>query len=148
MKTIISAFLLSFRRSTQILRVLFPLLLLSTILFTTSCTSPNITYFPVQKEGHLSLLTLMEGKLIVDDGLLRARSGDTSYLLIWPYGYSYRISGSKVEVLNEKGEVAARTGQRYKFGGGSVPSFIDHTGKPSQIPLPAPYFLVGDVVDN
>lgn len=150
MKIQISAFTSCLRRNNYVAKLLFSLSLLFVVLFSVSCTSPNITCFPVQKENGVSLLAIATGELIIEDGCLRVKSGDTSSLLIWPYGYSYRISGNKVEVLNEKGEVVARTGQVKKFGGGEVELLLVIDLIDASLPenCVGPCWLVGEVLDK
>jgi hypothetical protein len=124
-------------------------MLIFTIMFVASCSTPNIpniSYFPVQKEPGLpSLMALESGKLLLEDGCLRSEWFGTSHLLIWPYGYTYRVSGNSVEVLNDKGEVAARTGQFKQFGGGEVPSIEPYTETTPAKNYAGPYWLVGNV---
>lgn len=130
-------------------KAIFILLLLVTVMFATACTPPSITYFPVQQEsGAPSPAALGAGKLVLKDGCLRLEWGGTSHLLIWPHGYDYRISGGNIEVLDENGQVVARTGQYKKFGGGEVPSIKLLTGSSPPENSRGPYWMVGEVVGN
>jgi hypothetical protein len=38
--------------------------------------------------------------------------------VMWPIGYSGRLSGGQIEVVNTEGSVVARTGNRYQIEGG------------------------------
>ncbi|MDV2990105.1 MAG: hypothetical protein P3T54_08155 [Dehalogenimonas sp.] len=116
----------------------------------TACTSesPEIDIFPVNKYPEAaSFLALNTGKLVVENDVLRLKSGGDSHLLIWPYGWSYRISGIQVEVLNQDGEFIVRSGQYKAFGGGEVISMEPYTGISPSGNAGGPYWLVGSVDD-
>ncbi|AKG52731.1 hypothetical protein DGWBC_0039 [Dehalogenimonas sp. WBC-2] len=129
------------------LKAIFILLLLVTVMFATACNPPSITYFPIQQEISPSPAVLGRGKLVLEDGCLRLWTGK-SYLLIWPPGYSYRTIESDVEVIDEKGDIVARTSQYKKFGGGEVPSIKLLTGSSPPENGRGPYWMVGEVVGN
>jgi hypothetical protein len=111
-------------------------------------SSPTVSYFPVQQTSGPSLTALTSGKLVLENGCIRLKWDGGSDLLIWPYGYSYRISGSLVEVVDDKGNMVARTGQCKQLGGGEVPSIEPYTGKPSPANCSGPYWLVGSGIKN
>jgi hypothetical protein len=82
-------------------------------------------YFPVQKEvAWAELLTLLPGKLVMDDaGYLRVNvTNDLHALIIWPYGYSLRIEDKEMWILNDKGQAIMRVGDSVKLGGGFIPA--------------------------
>lgn len=67
-------------------------------------------------------LSFTVGTLVVDPaaGVAIAQEGvDKSTIAVaWPKGFTGRKSGDQVEVLNSKGDVVAKTGERYKLLGG------------------------------
>lgn len=130
------------------LRASLMLVLISTNLLASSCSAPAVLYFPVRREPGLLYLAMLPGKLVLTDGLLRCKGGNGSYLLIWPYGYSYRVSGGKVEILNEEGDTVVRTGEYKQFGGGIVPSVEAYVNEPPPPGLPGPYWLANPIRDN
>jgi len=113
------------------------------------CVSPaTISYFPVQKSAGLVMQALNYGTLVVDGGCLRLEWDDDSYVMIWPFGYSYRVSGAKLEVFNEKGEFACRTGQLLRVSGGETPSIEAITGTSPPSSCPGPYWVVGSEIQG
>lgn len=114
--------------------------------------TPSLTpFFPVQKSGLDQMLSLAEGKLVLDNGYLRLKrffgKGD---LLIWPYGYSLRIEGKEIQAIDSDGQVVARVGDRIKVGGGEVPAEIveKYIGQPLPDNCTGPYWIVSEVVDS
>ncbi len=115
-----------------------------------SSSTPN---FPVQKAGLGGMDALLEGRLELDNGYLRVKYVDNNYLLIWPHGFSLRIEGEEIQVIDSNGQVFARVGDIIKVGGGEAPS-----GKEKEYlekyfveqPLPddcqGPYWIIGQVV--
>ena len=84
---------------------------------TSSTETPlTISYFPVQNEDPgIYMLALLLGKLYIDiNGYLRIN--DT--LVIWPYGYSYRVEGTNTLIIDKRGNLAVRVGEDVKIGGG------------------------------
>lgn len=119
--------------------------------------TPSLTpFFPVQKSGLDQMLSLAEGKLVLDNGYLRIkrilalRFIGESDLLIWPYGYSLRIEGKEIQVIDSDGQVVARVGDRIKVGGGEVPAEIveKYIGQPLPDDCKGPYWIVSEVVDS
>jgi hypothetical protein len=116
----------------------------------TACTTPTLTYFPVRHDSGISLLLPNYGKIVLEDGLLRFKENfsDTSYMLIWPEGFSYRVSGSRVEVLNAEGQVVAKTGEYKLIGGGPASSVEYYTGEQPPVPMPSPYWAMDTTIKN
>ena len=59
---------------------------------------------------------LIGGQLLPDPDVgtvLRVEEDGRLEPITWPAGYTGRLAGSEVEILNERGEVVARTGQKY-----------------------------------
>ena len=116
------------------------LLLILALCLLPACSSLTVAYFPVRQDPGISLLSVLYGKIELNDGILRLKeSTGTSYALIWPRGYSYQVSGGKVEVIDENGGIVAKIGQ-CKFLSGSPVYSIDYYvgGKP---PVPVPGFV-------
>jgi hypothetical protein len=69
------------------------------------------------------------GKLVVDNSMhcprVRSGNGDIDYLPVWPSGYSARISGGVVEIMDESGDVIAREGDDVDLRGGPIPATFD-----------------------
>ncbi|PPD57506.1 hypothetical protein JP09_009265 [Dehalogenimonas etheniformans] len=127
------------------------LLVLGLVLLSLSaCTTPTVAYFPVRHDSGISLLLPNYGKIVLEDGLLRFKENfsDTSYLLIWPHGFSYRVSGSRVEVLDAEGTVVAKTGQYKLIGGGPASSVEYYTGEQPPVPVPGPYWAMDRTLKN
>jgi hypothetical protein len=59
------------------------------------------------------------GQLVVDAefGTALIEDGREAVPVMWPPGTTGRQAGSEVEVVNKKGEVIARTGNRYQIEG-------------------------------
>lgn len=103
------------------------LILLSLMLLlglATACRSNNsskITYFPIQiapapKDQPQLLFTLLQGKLVLENGCLQIYSMP----IIWRYGYSWLSEENIVWVLNDKHEKVAKNGDYVKMGGGAI----------------------------
>jgi hypothetical protein len=140
--------------------------LVTVLITSTSChdnsftTAPTAPYFPVQKEPDPSYIypaALAEGKLVLDNSNLRLKpswgKGDVwskGELLVWPYGYSLRINGKQIQIIDNDGQLVARVGDKIKVGGGEVPAEIVeiYTGKRPPDECPGPYWLVSEVIDN
>jgi hypothetical protein len=134
----------SIRRSALILLVILTLCLLS------ACASPTVTYFPVRQAPGIFLLSVEYGKLELVDGIIRLKElgTGTSILLVWPTGYSYRVAGSKIEILDADKAVVAATNE-YKELDGSPASGIEYyTGQKPPVPAAGPYFIVDKVIKN
>lgn len=90
-----------------------------------------------------------EGKLILENGCLRLKysNGESSFI-IWPYGFSVRVEGNSVQVINDKGQIVTSVGDELKIGGGEISVDIVEklTGQKLPDNCPGPYWLAGDVV--
>jgi hypothetical protein len=129
-------------------------------IMSTSChdnsftTTPPAPFFPVKKEPDSSYIypsALSEGKLVVDHSNLRLKHfWGTSDLLIWPYGYSLRIEGKELQVVDNYGQLVGRLGDKIKVGGGEVPAEIveEYIGQPLPDDCEGPYWLVSEVIEN
>jgi hypothetical protein len=139
--------------------VIFPIMSISCRdnSFTTAPTAP---FFPVQKEydpGYIYPDALFEGKLVLDNSNLRLKpswgKGDVwgkGDLLVWPYGYSLRIKGKQIQIIDNDGQLVARVGDKIKVGGGEVAAEIVEKYIGQQLPddCTGPYWLVSKVIDN
>jgi len=132
----------------RILRLLPICLLFSLSAILTSCSPAFVSYFPVQSKAGASLLALNEGKLQLENGCLRSHLGDISYLLIWPPGYSYHVSGNRVNILNEQHVIVASTGEFKVFTGGEITSIAQYIGVPPLGNCAGPYWLVSDISES
>ena len=76
-----------------------------------------VPYFPVQKDvPQIMYLVLLPGTLVMDKaGYLRVNvDKDTQALVIWPYGYSLKIEGKEIQIINDKGQIVAKVGDTVK----------------------------------
>ncbi len=77
------------------------------------------TLDPTSQEG--CYLMGVAGDLVTDPSAGTAITDDTfggRVVLTWPNGWTARSSGSEVEILNRKGQVAYRTGTHVNLMGG------------------------------
>ena len=59
------------------------------------------------------------GELVADQAYGTAIVEDNHQTpVMWPPGYTARLSGGRVEVVNKQGDVVARTGNHYQIEGG------------------------------
>jgi hypothetical protein len=64
---------------------------------------------------------VVEGQLIPDSSAGSAiMLGDLVWRIRWPVGYSGRRAGDEVEILDQTGQVVARTGTHVRLGGGEI----------------------------
>ena len=113
-----------FKRLIQIIGTLIfiPILAIGCSNNSTDKTQP-VPYFPVQKDVPQELmLALLPGTLVMDkDGYLRVNvTEDLQALVIWPHGYSLKIEGKEIQIINDKGQIVAKVGDTVKLGGGFV----------------------------
>lgn len=91
---------------------------------------PLLAAFPTHPEptsGHDQ--ALLQGKLIVSGGCLRLRLDylpEDTFLIYWPYGYSYRENAKGIKVFDEAGRFVATVGDYLSLVGGEY--YGDITG--------------------
>jgi len=95
----------------------------------------------------------VEGKLVLEDNYLRVNRLEipySSHIIIWPYGCSLDASGSKMQVLNARGQPAAVVGDYVFVGGGELPdsSAEKYTGYPLPETAQGPYWMAGPPADG
>jgi hypothetical protein len=122
------------------------LILVSLALSACLSSSPaSVTYFPIQKEVELIVLqSILPGELVLDDAnYLRVDNN----LIIWPYGYSLKIEGKDIWIIDDKNQPAVMVGDWVKIGGGFVlASFAEEKiGHPLPVDCVGPYWLAGGV---
>jgi hypothetical protein len=81
-------------------------------------------------------------RIVSDSGL-----GD--YLPLWPAGYTVRVTGDEVEILDSLGQVFARVGQQVRLDGGDIPVVWDlepYQSLLNELPRDChgPYWIVSD----
>ena len=77
-------------------------------------------------------------------GYLRLkRTADLHALIIWPYGYSLKIEGNEIWIINEKGQAVTKAGDTIKLGGGFVDASASEERMGHALPEAAtgPYFI-------
>jgi len=131
-------------------RLIIGLLLVLLVLVPVACTTTVEIYFPVQKSGLAQMDVLLEGNLELDDGWLRAQSSDSSYLLIWPYGFSVQGEGEEIQVLDGDGQVVAIVGEAIKVDGGeSTVEIVEmYIGRLLPDDCAGPFWLVSGVIND
>ena len=116
----------------------------------------KIDYFPTANDPtNISMLLSTQGQLVIQGGTIRLAPFALgvvpfpvkSYLVIWPYGYSYRKSGVRIEILDEKGNVTARVGDFVTLDGGELPDNAAGTNFSPQLPNDKlrPVWLMGQI---
>ncbi|HEX9896045.1 MAG TPA: hypothetical protein VGA85_00070 [Dehalococcoidales bacterium] len=123
-------------------------------IFTIACTCNSADntqpepYFPVQKEVAEEVMQArLEGKLVMDDaGYLRVYDA----LIIWPHGYSLKIEGKEIWIINDKGQAVARVGDMVMVGGGFVDTWVAEEKIGCALPEDAkgPCWLAGNVIKD
>ncbi len=94
------------------------------------------------------MLTLLSGKLVDDAGYLRINvNNDLHALIIWPYGYSLKIEGKEMWIINDKGQAVARVGDTVKLGGGflGASDMEEIMGHALPEDVEGPYFLANPI---
>ncbi len=113
---------------------------------TSSSAAP---FFPTQKNyTEHTMLALLEGKLVLEDGCLRV----DNYLLLWPHGLSISTDGKVIQIIDNTGKPIARVGDNIKLsgGGGEMPREII-ANYSTELPIDrcsGPYWIVGEVLTN
>jgi hypothetical protein len=85
----------------------------------------NELIFPTQRNlnGRRDIMSaLLIGQLVEKDNFLRiqARESETSYIVIWPPNYTFRIAHGRIEVLDEKGKRRVKVGEEVFVDGGET----------------------------
>ncbi|MGD9117829.1 MAG: hypothetical protein PVJ08_03720 [Dehalococcoidia bacterium] len=133
-------------------KLIIGLLLVLLVLVPVGCTSTVEIFFPVQQSGFDQMDALLEGNLeLDDDGWLRAESGNSRYVLIWPYGFSVRGEDEEIQVIDGDGQVVAIEGEAIKVGGGegaSVEIVEMYIGKSLPDSCDGPFWIVSEVIND
>jgi hypothetical protein len=118
-------------------------------------TSPGpLLFFPVQMDKYIGspqMASLAYGILALDNSCLRLKPPDgkgESNLPVWPPGFSARIEGQVVYIIDRDGRTIAKTGDSMEVGGGQVTAQVVETYIGYSLPAycEGPYWLVGNVV--
>ncbi len=131
-------------------KLIVGLLLLALVLVPIGCTVTSEILFPTQRDGLGQMDALLQGELELDDGWLGAESNNSSYVLIWPYGFSVRGEGKEIQVLDGEGDVVAVVGDAIKVGGGEATLEIVemYTGNVFPDGMAGPYWIVSEVLSD
>lgn len=133
--------------------VIVPIMLISCYDNSSNTAWPT-PFFAVKKEApnfNTYPTALFEGKLVLDNNCLRLKpSWDTGEskgsFPVWPYGYSLRIVGKQIQVIDKSKDsyIVAIVGDKIKVGGGEVSAeFVeDYIGQQLPDDCPGPYWLV------
>ena len=76
---------------------------------------------PPNPDGTVSCMTSSTNGDLVSDpvaGTALVEENGARYIVVWPYGWTGRSSGSEVEVLDKSGSVVVRTGNKVFLPGG------------------------------
>jgi hypothetical protein len=84
-----------------------------------------VKYFPIQNQVfEVYPAAAFHGVLVLEDGILRVKTKDLdvyyTILPVWPFGYRYRVEGAMIIVYDDRGYLAARTGDIITIGGGEI----------------------------
>ncbi len=94
---------------------------------------------------------LLTGVLAYEDnGCWRVASEGTSFLIVWPHGFTATAMIGAPQVLNANGEVVGTAGMEISLGGGAregdvAAAFEDEHPDLPLDQCPGPYWLVGEV---
>lgn len=79
-------------------------------------------FFPqLASVGPISTTTFLEGKLLLINGCLRLQVDEnTSFLLIWPFGFSFNKEENPMQVYDGAGRVEAHVSEKIKVKGGEL----------------------------
>jgi hypothetical protein len=137
------------RRIGILLSVTLSLMLVVVLSTAVACSSSPVAFFPVQKSGFDQMTALFEGRLELVDGYLRVVDSHSSYLAIWPHGFSVRTEGDEIQVLDGDGQVVAIVGEAINVGGGegaNVEIVEKYIGQSLPEGCTGPFWIVSVVV--
>lgn len=111
-------------------------------------------FFPRQKASVAVMDAILIGKLVKVDGCLRIddSNSETSYLVVWPFGYSLKVVSTMIEVRDGAGKTRVRVGEEVFVSGGETKSVEGIAALDEQLKrelstrCPGPYWLVGSEV--
>ncbi len=131
-------------------------------LIATACSSESAPnqydyddiFFPRQPATVDVMEALLIGKLVEVNGCLRinASNSETSYLVVWPFGYSLKIVKGIIMVQDGAGQTKVRVGEEVFVSGGEIKSVEGMTGLDDQLKrelmtrCSGPYWFVGSEV--
>jgi len=132
-------------------------LILTSFTFNPFNVFEKVEYFPVRnKPVNATMLISVQGKVVLQDGCIRIApfvlgivpAPVKSYLPLWPYGYSWRKSGLRIEILDTDGRVVARVGDVITIVGGEWQEKSVNTTFSPHLPKNGlgPFWHVGAVV--
>lgn len=79
-------------------------------------------FFAERRPGGEDMMAEIRGQLVLDHaGCLRVRYGGGSSVIVWPTGFEPEKVDGEVRVLDGKGKVVARVGERAYMAGGGTP---------------------------
>ena len=114
-------------------------------------TSSSAPFFPVQKDPNPAsyMTALLVGELVIEDGCLRVDDD----LLVWPHGFSLKIEGEVIQVIDGTGQPIARVGDKVEVSGGEVGTSELPDGYLSELSAqlpsdrcPGPYWIIGEEI--
>ena len=85
---------------------------------------PGVSLVQLKAPPVYALTAAFGGKLVISDGCVSLEDGETR-VLIWPPGYYLTQGEDAVEILDYRGNVIARVGDRVKIGGGEAPPGLE-----------------------
>jgi hypothetical protein len=103
---------------------------------------------PKSAENESSMMALITGKLILENGCLRLENSVDSRLIIWPGWYSFDVEGEVISVIyTQLATTVARLklGGTVTLGGGEVPYQPNGLLHPIPKNCPGPYWMAGEV---
>jgi hypothetical protein len=92
------------------------------------------------------MLALFFGRLVEEDGCIRARNEHDDYLVIWRHDYSVQSEGITISILDGTGREVVQVGDLVRFSGGEVAYPGDWQNLPGH--CPGRYWVLGREVDR
>ncbi len=113
----------------------------------TAVSPTSVPASPTPQVVSTRLTALLVGELEVVDNCVRvkATSGETSYLLVWPPDFDFSVSSTSVHVRDKLlgEEVTWRAGDIVRVGGGVIPSLDDQLRGEAPPNCEGPYWIFG-----
>ena len=109
---------------------------------------PTVHFPQLKTRSASTMLALLTGEIILEDGFLRVRANDDDegHLIIWQTDCFLHSNEGVIEILDRDGQVVGRVGEEVCLGGGEIPMTTSLERRLRE-PLPehceGPYWLQG-----
>lgn len=112
-------------------------------------TAQNVPqiHFVQQKEiPNVYMEADLRGKLVLVKGCLRLQNAVSDYLIVWPWGFSLRVDGEIIEILDSNGQMVTQVGDNLMLSGGERPRIDDLVSQMPPEECPGLYWIVGSEI--